>query len=151
MVTLLKQNLIAEINLSKCGEKSWDVREAQPFPFPGWPCSIYSGQRGGILLPWPPGSYPPFFCIYSTLIFLWETIPRWLSEHLFHMLLTPLWDPARRTSRIISKMSTWFNKKSMRTMLRAFVQTLGTSHFANAREEAIWEWCQPKGKQSWEM
>lgn len=34
---------------------------------------------------------PHFFCIYGTLIFLWETIPPSLPEHLFHMLLTPPW------------------------------------------------------------
>lgn len=130
-----EKTMIAHINLWKCGEEPCGFWEAEPFLFLGWPCSICSDQCGGILLPWPPGSYPPFFCIYSTLIFLWESIPPRLSEHLFRMLLTPLWVQARRASRIISRTSIWLNKKSMRTTLGASVQTLG---FKSS--------CQPEGR-----
>lgn len=92
-------------------EKKHEIfRRHSPFSSLDGTRSIYLGQCGGILLPWPPGSYPPFFCIYSTLIFLWETLPPWLLEYLFHMVLTLLWALAKQASRIISRISTWFTK-----------------------------------------
>lgn len=133
-------------------EKKHEIlRRHSPFSSLDGTRSIYSGQCGGILLPWPPGSYSPFFCIYSTLIFLWETLPPWLLEYLFHMLLTPLWALAKRASRIISRISTWFTKSQWEPCSGLLFKLLATSHLSNAREEAIWEWCQPKGKHGWEM
>ena len=107
--------------------KNYEVSERHN-PFSSLDDPVQSNQAsGGIWLPWLPGSYPPFFCIYSTLTFLWETIPPWHSEHAFHMLLSPypLWAQVRQASRIISRMCTWFNKKPNRTTLRALVQTPG--------------------------
>lgn len=94
---------------------------------------------------------PPFFCIYSTLIFLWETLPPWLLEYLFHMVLTLLWALAKQTSRIIWRISTWFTKSQWEPCSGLLFKLLATSHLSNEKEEAIWERCQPKGKQGWEM
>lgn len=144
-----QQTVIAQVNLSKRGEEPGAIWEAEPFFFPGWPCSICLSQCGGILLPWPPGSYPPFFCIYSTLIFLWESIPPWLSEQLFHMLLlTPLWVQARQAARIISRTSMWLKKSQWEPCSGLHFKLLAPSHLANYREEAVWEWHQPKAEQS---
>lgn len=77
--TLLKHSLIAQTNLSKCGEEPWQVCEAESFPFHGWPRSIDSGQHGGIMLGALPGGRLPFFCIYSALIVLWGSIRPWLT------------------------------------------------------------------------